>query len=178
MDQQLDCDLLHGRDGAADSDIRYAVVSFYVREPMADMQMDLFPGPEVDPRTGLLKSVADRRRKQAEAKEAQAARDRGMRRAESGNSKWIAEAVAAVRRVAQTHTEFTADDVWDDLESTADDRPRDGRALGPVMRKAAAAKLCRKTNRVQPCRRKTRHYTEIAVWMSLVYTGQRMEHRG
>lgn len=63
----------------------------------------------------------------------------------------------------QSHREFFPDDVW----RAGLEEPPNARALGPLVKRAAAAGLIVKTDRT---RQRTRgHATPAVVWRSLVY---------
>ena len=78
-------------------------------------------------------------------------------------SDWIARAVEVVRRVASMRDEFTADDVWDEI-----DRPEgaDPRAMGDAMRLAHKEGFCEPTARVRPNPRNPNNRPQ-RVWRSL-----------
>lgn len=82
------------------------------------------------------------------------------------DSDWAELAYTAVRQVAEKHQEFTPDDIW----ATGLQKPKEARALGPVMARARKEKLIEKTGRVQPTTQPESHGTDITVWRSLIYT--------
>jgi hypothetical protein len=100
--------------------------------------------------------------------DAQEAKEQGMAAAEAGaDQEWVEAAENAVKSIAARLPTFTADDVMELLESY---QTKDGRALGPVMTRMAKAAICKKTRETVPCRRKSRHGTDIRVWQSLIYS--------
>lgn len=78
---------------------------------------------------------------------------------------WKANAAVAVENCAKRFNEFTTDEVWDAL----DEQPREPRALGGVMRRAARDGLIRKTNRVRNSTATKRHSRPMTIWESLCY---------
>lgn len=92
----------------------------------------------------------------------------GMSRAwDAANSDWKAAATAIVQHLAETQAEFTADQVWaelDDLGFTT----REHRAMGAVMRAAAVDGLIVKTDRVTPTSRPCANRRPVAIWQSLL----------
>lgn len=82
---------------------------------------------------------------------------------------WKELAYAAVRRVAESQSEFTPDDVW----ATGLHKPTEARALGGVMMRARRAGLIKKTGRVQPTTQPESHRTDVTVWSSLIYEATR-----
>jgi hypothetical protein len=71
--------------------------------------------------------------------QAHAERDEAMDRARRGTDpEWAAKAAEAIRDLATveelTGDPFTADDVWELLESRQVPAPREPRALGPILR--------------------------------------------
>lgn len=81
------------------------------------------------------------------------------------DNNWKELAYATVRKVAESKSEFTPDDIW----ATGLQKPNDARALGAVMRRANSAKLIEKTGRVQPTTQPESHGTDITIWRSLVF---------
>ena len=95
-----------------------------------------------------------------------ALRDAAIRRvADNANPDWKVEAVRVVSTVAQRMPEFTTDDVWHLIEEVT----HEPRAMGPVMKAAAAAGLIEATDRFKLTERPSRHRAPVRVWKSLVY---------
>lgn len=100
--------------------------------------------------------------------EAIAAAQQGMHQAEvSASYSWLQEAARAVKQVAMTHFEFSADDVMEEIAEEF--RQDEMRALGPVIKRMANGGICVPTDRFVPSRRKSRHGAPIRLWTSLVY---------
>ena len=92
----------------------------------------------------------------------------GMARAwDNANTSWKAAATAIVRHLAETKREFTADDVWAELDLLGF-TTREHRAMGAVMRAAAMDNLILKTDRVVPTTRPSANRRPVAVWSSLI----------
>lgn len=86
-------------------------------------------------------------------------RDNGMARAEEGaGPEWMARAEAAVMQVARTKAQFTTDDVWLVL-----DKPREPRALGPVLHRLARAGILENVG-FQKTVQASRHRAPVAQW--------------
>lgn len=90
----------------------------------------------------------------------------GMERAwNHANTDWKAAATAIVRHLAETSTEFTADQVWAELDSLGF-TTREHRAMGAVMRQAACEGWIVKTDRVVPTTRPCANRRPVAIWRS------------
>jgi hypothetical protein len=131
---------------------------------VAHMQMSLLDGiPEVE-----LGSATPTRTK-----------EEGMRRVGINmNPEWSEFAFRCVSEVASTRSEFTADDIDDQIESyTAAGRPvtHEKRALGVVMTRAARAGLIQPTDRIIPSTRRKLHNSPRRVWQSLILAGQQKD---
>ena len=81
---------------------------------------------------------------------------------------WIVSARAEVDFLAHVHDEFTTDAVWQRLDNHDTPAPREPRALGAVMRKAAVDGLIASTGRYQQSEREECHNRPVAIWCSLV----------
>lgn len=91
----------------------------------------------------------------------------GMARSwDHANTDWKAAATAIVRHLAETTAEFTADQVWAELDSLGF-TTREHRAMGAVMRQAACEGWIVKTDRVVPTTRPCANRRPVAVWSSL-----------
>ena len=87
-------------------------------------------------------------------------RDDAMRRAEAGASEeWKAEAREAILILAGEIGEFTTDDVWELIE-----KPREPRALGPVMTRLANEGVIERTNVHRASNRPVCHRNPKRVW--------------
>lgn len=84
---------------------------------------------------------------------------------------WKEYVLATVKRVAETHREFTTDAVLDAL-TDAPVWTHELRALGPVMSAAARAGYIRPTDRLQNSHSVSRHKAPKRVWESLVYVAR------
>jgi hypothetical protein len=92
----------------------------------------------------------------------------GMDRSWShANTNWKAAANAVVRHLSKTKPEFTADHVWAELDSLGF-TTHENRAMGSVMRQAAADELITKTDRVVPTTRPSANRRPVAIWRSLM----------
>ena len=96
------------------------------------------------------------------------ARDEGIAQVESGASpEWKVAALAAVHQVALAKAELIPDDVWE----TGLPMPTEGRALGPVMLKAARNGWIERTDRVIHTAQVKSHRRGVTVWRSLIHDG-------
>jgi hypothetical protein len=92
----------------------------------------------------------------------------GMARAwGAANNNWKAAACAIVKHLAATRGEFTADEVWAQLDQLGFST-REHRAMGAVMRAAAMDGLIVKTDRVTPTSRPCANRRPVAIWLSLL----------
>jgi hypothetical protein len=100
--------------------------------------------------------------------EAAKARDEAIHRVdEHAAPDWKVAAYEAVVQTATELQQFTADDVFDRLNTEA--TTHDRRALGPVVIRAARARLIEKAN-VAPrlSSRRSRHCAPMTVWNSRI----------
>jgi hypothetical protein len=93
-----------------------------------------------------------------------------MRRSKLEHEAWCTLAYAVVAQLCRRRAEFYSDDVWDRLDGETL-RPKDKRALGPIMLRAQNEKLCAPALRVRRVRRCHGHWR--VVWRSLVYRERR-----
>jgi hypothetical protein len=110
--------------------------------------------------------MTDPKDKQAEFDFAAAigARDEGIDNSEIGAGyDWMHNALIAVRRVAQAHSEFTTDDLWVHV-----DPPREPRAMGACMQAARKMGLCEPTDRTLCSHRVRCHARPLRIWRSLI----------
>lgn len=102
-------------------------------------------------------------------KAAEDSKREAMHRAEvNADRDWLAEAGMAVSLLALARLEITTDDVWQAMDD-AGVVTHEPRAMGPVMKRAAAHGLVRKTDRVRNSVRPECHCRPVAVWESLIY---------
>lgn len=78
---------------------------------------------------------------------------------------WAERAYDTVISVAETHQEFTPDDIW----KTGLPKPVEARALGGVMARAKREGIIEKTGRVQPTTQVESHGADITIWKSLIF---------
>lgn len=78
---------------------------------------------------------------------------------------WQESALTFVESYLREHRELFVDDLW----SAGLSEPRDMRAVGPLLRKAARAGLMRRTDRSRPSVRS--HLAHKPIWESLIYQG-------
>lgn len=88
----------------------------------------------------------------------------GIARAEAGaDPRWFAEAVRQVRWLATVRYKFTTDDVWALLHDSGVGT-REPRAMGAVMRAAAAGGYVEATGEYVPSQRPECHARPVRVW--------------
>ncbi len=90
-------------------------------------------------------------------------REAGIRRVTAGNSEWLRAAMNILPSRVPAG-EFTSEDLWDILEEHGVPPPREGRAMGAVLRRLSTRGLIRPTQVFVPSTRKTTHRTPIRVW--------------
>jgi len=96
----------------------------------------------------------------------QSARDEGIEAAERhADADWKRDALAAVRAVAESHPTLMVDDVW----ASGLERPREGRAIAGVLRKAEGNGWIETTGMVRPSRQEHCHANPRRVYRSLLY---------
>ena len=81
---------------------------------------------------------------------------------------WRAEALAAVRRVAERQEALTGDDVWQELGAVSEFYSAQ---IGIVFRQAKKLCYIETTAQFVESQRPARHRSGIRVWRSLVYGG-------
>lgn len=97
--------------------------------------------------------------------EAARRRDLGVARAEGGaDPGWMAAAWDALVAYLVTHEQFFVDDFWED---TGLERPRESRALGPLVLRAAREGLIRKSGTFR--KSVASNMTEKPCWRSLIF---------
>lgn len=81
---------------------------------------------------------------------------------------WLTSARAEVDFLARARDAFTTDDVWERLENHDTPPPREPRAMGAVMRAAAADKVIEASGVFQQSSREINHNRPVMIWRSLV----------
>ena len=95
------------------------------------------------------------------------AREDGIDAAEEGaGSSWVEQATSLLRRVAESQSELTTDDL---RIAGLDECPGDPRALGAVMRHGAIKGWILRTDRTINTTRVRAHRRPLHVWMSLLH---------
>lgn len=98
--------------------------------------------------------------------EAQAAATEALQRAEAhADPDWKDKAREIILELARIRVEFTTDEVWGELDA-AGLETREPRALGALMREAAANHFIAPTDRYRPSRRVACHGRPIRIWRS------------
>lgn len=83
---------------------------------------------------------------------------------------WREAALICALRRANTQAEFSADDLWDDLDSDYPGlKPNDPRDLGGVFAELQQANVIRKAGEQTSRRREMNHGRTITVWASKVF---------
>lgn len=89
----------------------------------------------------------------------------GQRRALSAESKRFRNAAREILiRLAQTHAEFTSDDLWITLPD--DVRPEHPNSIGPIFRWAAISGLIESTGKIIQSNKAASHARNIQIWRS------------
>tara|TARA_R100000808_G_scaffold20219_2_gene43808 strand:+ start:9177 stop:9500 length:324 start_codon:yes stop_codon:yes gene_type:complete len=97
---------------------------------------------------------------------AKEARDEGMKRAEvNADPEWVEDALACIKKICERQRAFTSEDVW--REGLP--KPREPRALGPVLTAAAKKGWCKSSGKFVRGTSVTRHGAPVAVWVSEIY---------
>jgi hypothetical protein len=95
-------------------------------------------------------------------------RDKALARVEShADDEWKKIALTVIRDIAIDQLELTTDDVWLAL-AERDCATHEPRALGAVMRRAAAVGIIERTDVTRRSVRSTRHRGDVRVWKSLL----------
>lgn len=96
---------------------------------------------------------------------AEAARDSAIAAVYSASDpRWRAHALDTIRQVAERMSEFTTDEIWDALVL----RPREPRALGAIIREAAAQRIVYPTDRYRNSDRPACHARPVRIWRSAI----------
>ena len=94
-----------------------------------------------------------------------AARDEGMERADRhANDEWKTTAEAAVVHIARMRPTFTADDVWQHLNSHTESETHEPSALGPIFNRLRRQGKIRPTGDFRISSRPSRHAAPLRVW--------------
>lgn len=89
------------------------------------------------------------------------ARDEALERVEAAaDEAWKQKAYDTVLSLKVQKAEFICDDIW----ATGLEKPREARALGPVMLRLARKGIIQKTGRSVKTAQVTQHATDVAVW--------------
>lgn len=97
------------------------------------------------------------------------ARDAAMRRVDQhADPDWKTRAQTVAQHVARTQATFTADDLWAHIE-----KPREPRALGPVMKRLVKEGFAEPTGRHIPSRIPEHHRCPLREYRSLVFEARR-----
>jgi hypothetical protein len=83
---------------------------------------------------------------------------------EAADPDWKQAAAEAIEQVARERDFFTTDHVWMELGPSGTHEPR---AMGAMIRQAAAAGVCRITDRTTKSARPCCHRRPLRVWESL-----------
>ena len=97
---------------------------------------------------------------------ARANRERAMEQVARGRDAWMNTAKWCVVEVANTHAQFTTDEVW---ALGLPPCPGSSRAMGPVMVAAAKAGYIERTDRTRNTTKAHSHAQPLRVWRSLIY---------
>ena len=89
---------------------------------------------------------------------------------ENANPDWNEEAWEEFMDIARTNLEFTSNNVTVRMKSSKA-KTHDARAIGPIMLKAARARIIEKTGRYAPGA--YGHGKPTPIWRSLIYTGEK-----
>ena len=101
-------------------------------------------------------------------------RDEALARLERAHAEWINEALATVCLLANRRRELTTDAVW----HLVGPPPKEPRAMGAVMRKAASRGWIRATDRTTLSVRPECHRRPIRIWESLIEQHPRKDYSG
>jgi len=78
---------------------------------------------------------------------------------------WRASALRVIHRLALERDDFTADDVWEALDTVGNHTP-ERRALGPLMQRAASRGWIRPTAMYRPTSRPEAPHRPVKAWAS------------
>jgi hypothetical protein len=98
------------------------------------------------------------------------ARDEAMDCVEEGaDPEWHAFVSALIVEVARSHAEFTTDEIERLRVMRGGPSTPEPRAMGPLMKNAARAGVCAKTDRVRQSAQVCNHRRPMQIWRSLIY---------
>lgn len=107
----------------------------------------------------------NRRRQQIDELDAARRRDVALAQvADAADPSWMAAAWDALNEYLRTHETFFVDDFWNETKL---ERPKESRALGPVVLRAARDGLMKKSGQFR--KSAASNMTEKPLWTSLVY---------
>lgn len=89
---------------------------------------------------------------------------------ENAAEEWKAEALMAVMWCAKRFPQFTADEVWDRLDSLGVSGPHTPSAIGPIFLQAKRAGAIERTNEWQQHSRFPRRHHALRLWRSTIPT--------
>jgi len=93
------------------------------------------------------------------------ARDEALMRVQRhANTTWLYWAAASINKASLDKGEFTADDVWEQLDEWQVARPHEPRALAPVLIALAKAGVIEATDKYRQSKRVSRHAGPVRVW--------------
>ena len=96
---------------------------------------------------------------------ARSARDEAIERVAEASGDWQDVALEAVYQVALSKPLFASDDIW----ATGLEKPREPRAMGPVMMRAVRLGYCEATDRTVPSSSVMQHARPLRLYRSLVW---------
>lgn len=100
---------------------------------------------------------------------ARIARDEALGRVDDhADERWMLAAENAIEHVAEQREQFTTDAVWHVLQQRGVPEPREKRAMGAAMQKAARRGRIERTNETKESVREACHARDIRVWRSLI----------
>lgn len=80
---------------------------------------------------------------------------------------WMSAALRALRHVASMMPEFTAEDVWDRLDTLDVPPPHERRAMGAILREGVESGIIASTGRFDASKRAQGHGHPTSVWRAL-----------
>lgn len=108
--------------------------------------------------------------KAAKAREARRRGNAAQEAAErAADPLWLAEAEKALLMLARSCQTVTTDEIWEELDRRGLRRPREPRALGPVMKRGASAGWIEPTDRYTPSIQPQGHGRPMRIWRSKLH---------
>jgi len=87
---------------------------------------------------------------------------------------WKDEVGHFVRLIALAKRKFTTDDVWEKIEQSSLETPREPRIMGPVMMEAKKDGICTQTDEFKRSTRVNHnHGRPLRIWSSRIFGGLR-----